>query len=162
MEVNSTDDETSIFFLLIENFRGIQDRDIVGRAMLIRTGKVDKEWKKEVERTTPAHLLGIGAALNNITVRGQGRPDIKAPITARGKELAKVLNLNDKEILTRHPQAMEHVRFFVNSYESVFTDEDVAVGQTELFKMDIKLTKQARRLLLETLYHHISHLKHPV
>ena len=64
----------------------VRDRDIVGKAMLIRTGKVDKEWKREVEKAIPAHILraGIGAALNNVNVTKKGKPDIKGPITPPG------------------------------------------------------------------------------
>ena len=95
--------------------------------------------------TVTAHILraGVGAALNNVNVRKKGKPDIKAPITARGDELAKQLNLNNNDILNQHPQARERVRHLVNLYESVFTDKDVAVGHTELVKMDIKLVKEA-------------------
>ena len=78
----------------------VRNSEIVGKAMLIRTGKVDMEWKKEVERATLAHLLqqGVRAAHNNINVRGQGKPDIKAPITNMGRELAKQLNLDNNEV----------------------------------------------------------------
>ena len=120
----------------------VRNSEIVGKAMLIRTGKVDMEWKKEVERATLAHLLqqGVRAAHNNINVRGQGKPDIKAPITNMGRELAKQLNLDNNEVPAPPPQAKECVRQLVNAYESVLTDEDVAVGHTELVKMDINLT----------------------
>ena len=92
----------------------VRNSEIVGKAMLIRTGKVDMEWKKEVERATLAHLLqqGVRAAHNNINVRGQGKPDIKAPITARGEELAKQLKLEDNEI---HPQVKECIKRLMNT-----------------------------------------------
>ena len=60
----------------------------------------------------------------------RGKPDIKAPITARGVELAKQLKLDDNEILNQHLLARESVRHLVNTYESVFTDKDTAVGHT--------------------------------
>ena len=107
----------------------VRDREIVGKAMLIRTSKVDKEWKKEVEKATPAHLLREGA-LNNINVTSKGKPDIKASITARGDELAKQLNLDDNEVLNQPPKAREHVRHLVSAYKSVFTNKDVAGGHT--------------------------------
>ena len=59
-------------------------------------------------------------------VRKKGKPDIKAPITARGDELAKQLNPDNNEILNQHPQARERVRHLVNAYESVFTNKDIA------------------------------------
>ena len=85
----------------------VRDREIVGKAMLIRTGKVDKEWKREVEKTVPAHILrtGVAAALNNVNVTKEGKPDIKAPITARGNKLTKQLKLDENKILNQHPQA---------------------------------------------------------
>ena len=49
----------------------------------------------------------------------RGKPDIKAPITARERE-------DDNEILNQHPQARERVRHLVNAYESVFTNKDIA------------------------------------
>ena len=98
----------------------VRDCEIVGKAMLIRTGKLDREWRREVEKTFPAHILrtSVAAALNN-------------------------LKFDDNEILHKHPQARERVHHLVNTYESVFTDKDIAVGHTELVNIDIKLVKEA-------------------
>ena len=76
--------------------------------------------------------------------KSQGKPHIKAPTTARGEELAKQINLEDNEILSKHPPQVK-ARFWrlVNTYETVFTDEDVAISHTDIVKMNIKLTKQA-------------------
>ena len=54
----------------------IQNCEILGWMMLICTGDMDKDWKKEVEKTMPTHLLrqSAGAALNHITTKGQGKP----------------------------------------------------------------------------------------
>ena len=40
---------------------------------------------------------------NSVNVTKEGKPDIKAPITARGDELAKQLKLEDNEFSTSTP-----------------------------------------------------------
>ena len=44
----------------------IREEEIVGWTMLIRTNKVDKAWKKEVEWSTLTHILHQGLDLTNM------------------------------------------------------------------------------------------------
>ena len=60
----------------------VWDHEIVGWAMLICMGKVDKEWKKEVEMTTPAHLLRQSSQHHH---QEPGEAHIKAPSPPEGR-----------------------------------------------------------------------------
>ena len=64
----------------------IREEEIVGWTMLIRTNKVDKAWKKEVEWSTLTHILhqGLGAALNYITVKDMDKLNTYTPLIPEG------------------------------------------------------------------------------
>ena len=57
----------------------------------------------------------------------------------RTKQLVEQLGIMDNRLLTQHPEVRSKLISLVNRYEAVFTDEDTAVGKTDLLKMKIVL-----------------------
>ena len=99
----------------------LRDGEIERRNM---TNKVDKAWKKEVEQSILTHRASELPSLN-INIKKMGIPNANTLLTRGGGAV-------DSAAQVAHPQVKERVCQLA---------EDVAVGQIDVVKIYIKLTK---------------------
>ena len=54
--------------------------------------------------------------------------------------MAQQIKLEENEILLTYPQVKECHCQLLNAYKAMITDKDMALGQTNMFKVEIKLS----------------------
>ena len=60
-----------------------------------------------------------------------------AASTERTQQLVEQLGIMDNRLLTQHTEVRSKLINMISRYESVFLDDDIAVGETDLLKMKI-------------------------
>ena len=59
-------------------------------------------------------------------------------------KLYKDLNLEDNELLQKHPKMLDQVKEMIKKYKDVFSSPEQAIGKTNLMEFDVTLTEGAR------------------
>ena len=101
--------------------------DVIGHAKLAETGEINPEWSRTIESQANVHALTPHA------------PGQEAVSPERTQQLVQQLGIMDNRLLANHPEVRQTLINLITRYESVFTDDDNALGKTELIKMRIVL-----------------------
>ena len=105
----------------------ILEGDVLGYARLPGQGNVNPAWFQVMKSCNPVHSVDT-------------QPPVEgAASTERTQQLVEQLGIMDNRLLTQHPEVRSRLIDMLSRYESVFTDDEVAVGKTDLLKMKIVL-----------------------
>ena len=100
---------------------------MLGYAKLAGQGHINPEWYRSIApqgvvQSMEAPVAGSGAA----------PPE-------RTEQLVEQLGIQDNRLLEQHPEVRSKLINLVKHYEAVFTDDETAVGKTDVLKMKIVL-----------------------